>query len=234
MRSAFLTLVLMPSLAGAADGTWSAMVGATTDYIYRGVSQTYDSGALQLGASYQGSGGWFAGTWASNVDQYPFGANEVELDLYTGIRRPLGPDFSGAVVYTRYQYVDDPRPVHYAYDEVAVSASYLDVATVTLSYQPDRTLYSDLGFARRRPSFACELAGRWPLRAGFALQASAGYYDLQHLFGVSYLAGDAGLQYTHGRATVELSRFFADATVGRLFEDATARGTWVLAALYRF
>src|SRR5271165_5324063 len=224
-----------PSLpAGAADGTWSASIGASTDYVYRGVSQTHDSGALQLGANYQSSQGWFAGTWGSNVDPYPFGASAIELDLYTGIHRPLGEDFAATVSYTRYQYLDDPRRAHYDYDEFAVSASYRDNLVATLSYQPGSTLYSDLGFARRRASYAYELGARWPVPNGFGLVAGAGYYDLSRLFGVKYWAADAGVQYVYRRLTLDLTRYFADSAVSRLYEGASADGAWVFSAVYRF
>lgn len=227
-------LVSSSEPASAADGTWNASIGASTDYVYRGVSQTHDSGALQLGANYQSSQGWFVGTWGSNVDPYPFGAAAIELDLYTGIRRSLGEDFAATLSYTRYQYLDDPRRAHYNYDEFAVSASYRDILVATLSYQPDSTLYSDLGFAQRRASFAYELGARWPLSNGFALVASAGYYDLSRLFGVKYWAADAGVQYVYRSLTVDLTRYFADPAVSRLYEEASADGAWVFSAVYRF
>jgi uncharacterized protein (TIGR02001 family) len=229
-----LGLAVVPRLAAAAEGPWSASVGATTDYVFRGVSQTYDSGALQLGANYQSPQGWFAGAWTSNVDPYPFGATAIELDLYGGIRRPLSDQFNAALTYTHYQYVDDSRPTRYNYDEIALSASYLDEVVATVSYQPDSTLYSDLGFASRRPSLAYELALRYPLPAGFALTAGAGYYDLHRLFGVHYVAADAGLQYVYRQVTFELTRFYADPMATRLFEGASANGDWVLSAVYRF
>jgi uncharacterized protein (TIGR02001 family) len=231
---ACLWLVGEPVRAGAADGTWNGSIGATTDYVYRGVSQTHDSGALQLGANYQSSQGWFAGTWGSNVDPYPFGASAIEVDLYAGIRRPLGENFNATLTYTRYQYLDDPRREHYDYDEFAVSASYLDILVATLSYQPDSTLYSDLGFARRRASLAYELGARWPTSRGFALVAGGGYYDLSRLFGVKYWAADAGVQYVYRRLTLELTRYFADPAVSRLYEEASADGAWVFSAVYRF
>ena len=237
LGSALLKILALAAVAlpaKASDGPWSASVGATTDYVFRGVSQTYESGALQLGANYQSPNGWFAGTWASNVDPYPFGAAAIELDLYAGIRQPLGDRFNTALTYTHYQYLDDTRRVPYNYDEFALSASYLDEVVATISYQPDSTLYSALGFANHRASLAYELALRWPLPAGFAVTAGAGYYDLHRLFGVHYWAGNAGLQYVHRRISFELSRFFADSTVRGLFEGASADGTWVLSAVVRF
>ncbi len=231
---AAIGLIALGARSPAADGPWTASVGATTDYVYRGVSQVHDRGALQLGVNYQNAEGWFAGAWGSNVDPYPFGASAVELDLYTGIRRPLGGDFNASLSYTHYLYVDDPRRAHYDYDEFALSASYRDLVVATFSYQPDSTLYSDLGFAQRRASFAYELGARWPLPRDFALVAGAGYYDLSRLFGVKYWAADTGLQYVHRRLTLDLTRFFADSTVAELYEQASAKGTWVFSAVFRF
>src|SRR5579863_4256958 len=87
-------LLLVWTAAAQADGTWSSTIGATTDYVFRGVSQTYEGGALQGGGNYQSALGWFVGAWASNVDPYPHAGRAVELDLYAGITRPIGADFS--------------------------------------------------------------------------------------------------------------------------------------------
>jgi hypothetical protein len=110
----------------------------------------------------------------------------------------------------------------------------LDRLVATVSYQPNSTLYSDLGFADRRPNLAYELAGCWPLRNGFSLEAGAGYYDLQYLFGVHYWAGSAGIEYLYRGFSIELQRFLADSTVGRLYGEASANGDWLLAAVVRF
>ncbi|MCF6200134.1 MAG: TorF family putative porin [Hyphomicrobiaceae bacterium] len=72
----------------------SANVGLTSDYVFRGVSQTAEHPAIQGGfdATY---GMLYAGVWASNLD---FGGTaagkdvaDIELDLYVGITPKLGP-----------------------------------------------------------------------------------------------------------------------------------------------
>ena len=229
-----IVLTALPWPSYPADGPWSASIDATTDYVFRGVSQTYDRGAVQIGAHYQDPQGWFAGIWGSNVDPYPLAASAVELDLYAGISRPLGGDFNATVTYTRYQYVDDPRPARYDYDELQLSASYLDRLIMSVSYQPDLTQYSELGFAQHKSSLDYELAVRWPLPIGLAVGGGVGYYDLQHLFGVSYWAANLGVRYVYRRVSLELTRFFAAANASRLYDDASANGTWVLTASFRY
>jgi len=229
-----IILATVPWPSCAADGPWSASIDATTDYVFRGISQTYDRGAVQVGGNYQDPQGWFAGIWGSNVNPYPLAASAVELDFYAGISRPLGGDFNARITYTRYQYVHDPRPARYDYDELQLSASYLDLLTVSVSYQPDLTQYSDLGFAQHKPSLDYELAARWPLPMGLAVDGGIGYYDLQHLFDVSYWAANLGARYTYRRASLELIRFFAAANASRLYAGAGANGTWVLTASFRY
>ena len=164
----------------------------------------------------------------------PFRCSGARAGFVRRFSPPLGDKFNATVTYTHYQYVDDSRPVRYNYDELALSVSYLDEVIATVSYQPDSTLYSALALADRRSSFAYELARRWPLPPGFTLDAGVGYYDLQRLFGVHYVAGNAGLQYVYRQVTFDVTRFFADSTVSRLYDGASANGTWVLSAVYRF
>ena len=54
---------------GQAPGTgFSAYATLTSDYPHRGISQTDESAALQVGVDYQHGSGFFAGGWVSNVD----------------------------------------------------------------------------------------------------------------------------------------------------------------------
>jgi uncharacterized protein (TIGR02001 family) len=229
-----LVCVLAPAPAAFAQSAWHATLGATTDYILRGVSQTYGGGAIQAGASYQGALGWVVGAWGSNVDPYPGGVGSKELDLYAGYARELSEDFSARIAYTHYSYLHDPRRAGYDYDEVALTASYVDRLSLTLSYTPDSTAYTNLGLARKQPTFGAEVSGRWPLPKGLALTGGVGYYDLQRLFGVRYWAGSAGVAFIQPRFEIDLARYVGDSTVARLYGDASADGKVVLSALVRF
>lgn len=218
-----------------ADGAWSGTVAATTDYIFRGVSQTYNGAALQAGLTYQSSSGWFVGTWGSNVDPYPFGATAVELNLYGGFGWTVKDDWTVRVLYTHYLYAWDSRPSKYDYDELAVTVGFRDLLAATISYEPDNKGFSALGYyAHNRSTAAFELSGRWPLPHGIALQAGAGYYALHQLYGVNYWSGSVGANYVHGRFELAVTRFFSGAVVARLFEDASADGRWVVTGIWRF
>ncbi|MBU3750980.1 MAG: hypothetical protein FGM52_11110, partial [Mycobacterium sp.] len=67
---------------------FSFNVGAASDYVFRGFSQT-DSGPQVYGGADMSIGIFYAGTWLSNVD---FGdSTDMEYDLYAGFKPTVGP-----------------------------------------------------------------------------------------------------------------------------------------------
>ena len=217
-----------------ADGSWSGTIAATTDYVVRGVSQTYGEPALQAGVNYQSAAGWFAGAWASNVNPYPFGVDSAEVNLYGGFGWALGSAWTARATYTRYLYAWDRRPATYAYGELSLTLGFEDRLTATVSYQPDSTRYAIPGYVRNRPAAAYELSGRWPLPRNFALTAGIGYYDLTRLYRAGYWSASAGTSYVRGGFELDVARFFSEPSVRRLFEDASADGSWAATASWRF
>ena len=206
----------------------------TTDYVLRGVSQSYGGAALQAGLSYRHPTGWFGGVWASNADPYPFYSSVAEVNGYAGYAWTLSRDFNARASYTRYAYAWDRRPRPYGYGEVALTVDYRDLLSATVSYDPDTIRFTTLGYRRGRPSSTYDVIARWPLRWNVALTGSVGYTDLTRLYGVGYWSGGTGISWSRGRLAVDLTRFYSDPTVYRLFDDASADGRWVATAAWRF
>ncbi len=74
--------------AAAEEGrkfTYSFNVGATSDYVFRGISQSDNDPALQGGADF-GYGILYAGVWASMVDFAGAPPADAEVDWYGGIK----------------------------------------------------------------------------------------------------------------------------------------------------
>ncbi len=89
MRS-ILGLALLASAAPAAfaEGEFSGNIAYTTDYIFRGYSQTLEEPTVQGGFDWA-SEKFYAGTWASRVD---FGVEApMEVDFYGGFTPSVGP-----------------------------------------------------------------------------------------------------------------------------------------------
>jgi hypothetical protein len=78
----------------------SANIGAVSNYMWRGVTQTQDGAAVQGGLDFSHESGFYMGTWASNVDWNDEGAPQeviIPLDPATG---PPATDADGNLIGT--------------------------------------------------------------------------------------------------------------------------------------
>lgn len=91
-------LVGVPTFAMAEEPasphTLSGNITLTSDYVFRGVSQTQNGPAIQGGFDYAHASGLYAGTWASNVAWVKEGGfkddSSMEIDLYGGYKGSMG------------------------------------------------------------------------------------------------------------------------------------------------
>lgn len=120
----FTATSLLSTQASAVDGL-SANVAATSNYLWRGVSQTDDATAISGGIDYANKSGFYAGTWASNID---FGDDaSAELDFYLGFSGQLSEDVSYDVGYIYYAYPDSAQTDssnEYDFGEIYGSLAY--------------------------------------------------------------------------------------------------------------
>lgn len=110
--------------AGAAQAqedsgpSFSFNIGAATEYVFRGFSQT-DEDPQVFGGIDATYGIGYAGVWVSNVDFLD--STDAEFDLYAGIKPTAGPvTFDLGVIY--YGYVDKGLS-NYDYWEFKAAAS---------------------------------------------------------------------------------------------------------------
>lgn len=64
----------------AAQAEISANIGVTSDYVWRGVSQSGESASVSGGIDYSDESGFYAGTWVGSLGE----GNGSEVDLYLG------------------------------------------------------------------------------------------------------------------------------------------------------
>lgn len=94
--------VLLSSSAAFAD--FSANMALTTDYVWRGVSQSDNDPAIQGGIDYDfADTGFSIGTWASNVNGFS-PDNSLELDVYGGWGTEFDNGLGVSVGYIHYDY----------------------------------------------------------------------------------------------------------------------------------
>jgi uncharacterized protein (TIGR02001 family) len=71
--------------------TISGSATLTSDYRFRGVSQSDEGMAVQGGFTISHDSGLYAGTWGSNLAGWgTFGGANMELDIYAGYKLPVG------------------------------------------------------------------------------------------------------------------------------------------------
>lgn len=115
------TAAILLSIASAAfaqakppepDYTLSYNVGATTDYRYRGISQSGKKPALQGGVDFAMKNGLYAGAWASTITWIKDSSanpnntkGPLELDLYGGYKGDISKDVAYDVGALQYLYV---------------------------------------------------------------------------------------------------------------------------------
>jgi uncharacterized protein (TIGR02001 family) len=165
------------SMAGAAhaqdDGgpTVSFNVGAASDYVFRGASQT-DEDPQVFGGVDLTMGRFYAGTWASNVDFSD--STDAEIDVYAGFKPTLGPvSLDLAAIY--YGYVDAPSGSDYAYFEFKAAGSMpLGKASLgaAVYYSPDF-------FGVVDDAFYYEVNGSYPLTDKLSVSGALGRQELE-------------------------------------------------------
>jgi uncharacterized protein (TIGR02001 family) len=171
---ALLSTALIMSSPVAAQEPWSvsANIGAVSNYVWRGMTQTGDQAAIQGGLDAAHESGFYAGTWVSNIDWGSSDPN-YELDLYTGFGGAINDDVSYDIGAIYYAYPDG-RDSDFA--EIGASASF-KWFTLGLAYtvygENDDGLFDDgdlyyFGAA----DFAL------PYDLGFSLRT--GYYQFRH------------------------------------------------------
>lgn len=104
-------------------------IGGTSDYIFRGFSQSARDPAWQAGADVT-YGILYAGVWTSRIDFGDNGAGHniatAEVDLYAGIKPTLGPaTFDFGVIYYAYPGATSGANLDYTELKAGVSGAFI-------------------------------------------------------------------------------------------------------------
>ncbi len=228
MKKTLLAMALVGvssiSVAGDLPHEFSANVAMTTDYVFRGLSQTSEDPAIQGGFDYSYSRfGFYAGVWASSLD---FGVADpddadIEVDFYGGfggkfaIGNGLGWDIGG--LYYLYPGSDTGSGVaDYDYVEVYGSLSY-DFgplsASVGAAYSPDYFFESDDGLY-------VNVDVDVPLPYGLNLAGHVGHQDIDDnaQFGTpDYTDWKIGISKDIGMFTFDVSYYDTDLDTAECF-----------------
>ena len=175
-------LLLACAPPSARAGT-SGSVALTSDYLFRGVSQTATDSALQAGVEYSADAGFYAGAWGSNISwlsdlstQEAPVSSSLELDVYAGYRRALGERASLDVGAIGYFYPGDFPDGFNSADtgELYAALNLTPSAHTTLGAKVAYAVTDLFGYADSDGSTYLELNGGWEFRPGWTAAAHAG------------------------------------------------------------
>ena len=101
MKKLFLALLMAVGFASA-QAQVSGNLGLTSDYRFRGISQTQNAPAVQGGIDYAHSSGFYVGNWNSSVSSQMYtNGSGVESDLYAGFKKDI---YKGLTIDVLYEY----------------------------------------------------------------------------------------------------------------------------------
>ncbi|MDH5573795.1 MAG: TorF family putative porin [Gammaproteobacteria bacterium] len=173
------------TVPGMAHAELTGNVGVTSNYIWRGVTQTSDASAISGGLDYAHASGFYIGTWVSNTV-----ANQYEHDVYLGYgfdAGPVGLDI-GAL-----KYIYPVGTVLSDFTEVYVNASYSNFG-IGVAYTVDK---EDSAITEENDIYVYASA-EFEVKKDLALGLLIGDYDVD--------GGSAG-DYTHYQLSLSKDDF---------------------------
>ncbi len=124
--------------------TFSASATLTSDYVWRGVSQSQEDFALQGELAFEHESGLYGGVWGSSVDFTPDDTGwmdeddaKIELDTYIGYAWDFNDSLAGDIQLIRYIYPGTAEGVDYDYNELVGSLTFNEMITATVGYTND-------------------------------------------------------------------------------------------------
>jgi len=123
--------------AATPDHTIAVNGGLTTDYVFRGISQSDNDPAVFAGIDLTYKM-FYAGVWGSSVSAFTSSAG-IETDIYAGIKQSWkGIDFDLGVIYYTYPGNNATSELNYLELKASASAKIRDVTvTGTVFWSPD-------------------------------------------------------------------------------------------------
>lgn len=140
VKSTVLAASLMAATTTAIAAEVSGNVALTSDYKFRGISQSNEDIAIQGGFDVAFENGVYIGTWGSTVDFDVSSADgglngSLELDYYIGYAGDISDSISFDIGYLYYDYPGD-KGLEGDYQELYGSVSFSDL-TLGLHYSDD-------------------------------------------------------------------------------------------------
>lgn len=189
MKKTLLAVLL--TMSGLAQADVTGNLGLTTDYRFRGISQTQNSVALQGGIDYSHASGFYAGNWNSSISSELFpGSSGIESDVYAGYKKDI---YKGLTV--------DVGSYNYFYPRANTNADTYELYA-GLSYGPVSTKYSRslsdyFGVANTKGTQYFQADVAYPVIDKLTAKAHVGRTDVDGNSALNYTDYNVGVVYDY-------------------------------------
>lgn len=222
----FAAFIALTASADALAIDTSGSAALTSDYVWRGSSQSQGDAAVQAGFRIAGDSGFYASAWGSNVEFAPETHASSELDFVVGWNGKLADDWAL-----------DANLLHYRYPATAVELNWTELNT-TLTWKDNYWLslgWSPEALGTNQDGLYTQLGARMPLSPQLRLEAAAGWYQLQDAVGGGYAHGQvSAIWAVAAPVELRLSGHFTDQQARDLFGDQAAGTRWEAAVQASF
>ena len=178
---------------------FSVNVGLATSYIYRGLNQSDYKPALQIGADYAHSSGFYVGVWASSirwVKDFGLGTSNVETDLYAGYKGEAGPvSYDVGVLQYVYNGSVTKGSVRANTTELYVAGT-VKMFTLKYSHVVSNAIF---GVDKAKNSGYFDLSATFPVTDTLTINAHVGHQIIKNTGGLgTYTDGKVEAAYDFG------------------------------------
>jgi uncharacterized protein (TIGR02001 family) len=190
------------------DNEISYNAAVTTDYRYRGISQSRLKPALQGGADYVNNPtGFYVGTWLSTIHwiKDSGGDGNIEWDIYGGKRGEIVPGVSYDVGGLYYLYPSNGLPTSAntfeLYGQVGYGPGYLKYS---------HSVTNLFGFSDSKQSGYLDAGANVPVATDLVLNLHVGHQRVRNNGAFSYTDYKVGVTKDFGICSVALAAIYAD------------------------
>ncbi|MGJ9416522.1 TorF family putative porin [Massilia sp. CMS3.1] len=216
MKFAILAAALTTTFAAGSACAAEAMAAndlsfnaaVTSDYRYRGISQTRMQPALQGGADFvHKASGVYAGAWASSIKwtSDAGGDGDVEIDLYLGKRGELSAGLGYDVGVLRYAYPSNDLASVPGFVNANTTEAYAQLSYGTALVKYSHAVTNLFGFVDSKDSAYLDLAANLDAGSGVTVNLHAGRQRVANNSAASYTDWKIGVTRDFGVVTGALA-----------------------------
>jgi len=182
-RAALLSGLCAAAPMAAADAL-SGNLSLTSDYVWRGTTQTQGDFAAQAGLKWAAQNGLYGSAWGSNVEFAPSTHASSELDLVLGWAGALNAHWSLDANLTHYRYPSTTADLDWT--ELGATLAWNQSYWLQLGWS------NDVMASGAQGTYA-QVGARLPLGTRLRAEAALGHYWLDQAYGANYTHGQLGL-----------------------------------------